>query len=76
MYATPIIYPATLIPERWRWMLALNPLTGLVDGFRAAFLGKAFDWPAIAASVVIAVAVFAAGVAYFESAERRFADVI
>jgi lipopolysaccharide transport system permease protein len=76
MYATPVIYPTSLVPERWRPLLYLNPMTGLVDGFRSAFLGKPFDGAALAASAAISLALFAAGVAYFERVERRFADVI
>src|SRR5262249_20593372 len=43
MYATPIIYPASLVPAEWRWMLALNPLAGLVEGYRAALFGREWD---------------------------------
>ena len=51
-------------------------MTGLVEGFRAAFLGKPFDAVGLGISFAIAVALFAAGVAYFERVERRFADII
>jgi lipopolysaccharide transport system permease protein len=76
MYVTPIIYPVSLVPERWKWLLYLNPMTGLVEGFRSAFLGKPFDLIGITISFVIAVLAFAVGVAYFEKVERRFADII
>ena len=46
MYITPIIYPVSFIPERWRWMLKLNPMTGIIEGYRHALLGRAMDWPA------------------------------
>lgn len=76
MYITPVIFPVSLVPERWRWLLYLNPMTGLVEGCRSAFLGKPFDLQGLAISFAIAIAVFAIGVAYFEKVERRFADII
>jgi len=76
MYVTPVIFPVSLLPERWQWLLFLNPMTGLVEGFRAAFLGKPFDLVGLGISFAIATAIFLAGVAYFEKVERRFADII
>ena len=76
MYITPVIFPVSLVPERWQWLLYLNPMTGLVEGFRAAFLGKPFDLTGLGISFAIAIAVFLVGVAYFEKVERRFADII
>ena len=76
MYVTPVIFPVSLVPERWRWLLFLNPMTGLVEGFRAAFLGKSFDLHGLGISFTIAVCIFVVGVTYFEKVERRFADII
>jgi lipopolysaccharide transport system permease protein len=76
MYITPVVFPVSLVPQRWQWLLYLNPMTGLVEGFRAAFLGKSFDIGGLLISFAIAVAMFAVGVAYFERVERRFADII
>lgn len=76
MYVTPVIFPVSLVPERWQWLLYLNPMTGLVEGFRAAFLGKAFDLQGLGISFAMAVVIFVIGVAYFEKVERRFADII
>ena len=76
MYVTPVIFPVSLVPERWQWLLYLNPMTGLVEGFRSAFLGKPFDLAGIGISLAIAVVILAIGVAYFERVERRFADII
>jgi lipopolysaccharide transport system permease protein len=76
MYVTPVIFPISLVPERWRWLLYINPMTGLVEGFRSAFLGKPFDLAGLGISFAMAVAIFAVGVAYFERVERRFADII
>jgi lipopolysaccharide transport system permease protein len=76
MYITPVIYPVSLVPERWQWLLYLNPMTGLVEAFRSAFLGKPFDVQGIAVSFGVAIVAFLIGVAYFEKVERRFADII
>lgn len=76
MFATPVVYPSELVPGKWRWVLDCNPMAGLVEGFRAACLGGALDLPAIGRATVVAALVFAAGVAYFEKVERRFADII
>jgi len=76
MYVTPVIFPVSIVPERWQWVLYMNPMTGLVEGFRSAFLGKSFDVSGLAISCGIAAAVFVLGVAYFEKVERRFADII
>jgi lipopolysaccharide transport system permease protein len=76
MYVTPVIFPVSLVPERWRWLLYLNPMTGLVEGFRSAFLARPFDLAGLAISFTVAIAIFSLGVAYFEKVERRFADII
>ena len=76
MFATPVVYPASLVPEKWQWILYLNPMAGLIEGFRSAFLDRPFDLPALGISFTVAVIVFLAGVAYFEKVERRFADII
>ena len=76
MYVTPVIFPVSVVPARWQWVLYLNPMTGLVEGFRSAFLGKPFDLPGLGLSFAMAVIIFAVGVAYFEKVERRFADII
>jgi len=76
MFATPVIYPASLVPERWQSLLYLNPMAGIIEGFRSAFLGNAFHlWP-IGLSLLIAIFLFLSGVLYFEKVERGFADVI
>lgn len=76
MFATPVIYPPTMIPEEFRWILALNPMTGVVDGFRSAFLGKAFDLVALSMSLGTGLTLLFLGVMYFQKVEDRFADVI
>ena len=76
MYVTPVIFPVSLVPERWQWLMYLNPMTGLVEGFRSAFLGKPFDLTGLGISFAIALTLFVIGVAYFEKVERSFADLI
>lgn len=76
MYATPVVFPISLVPERWRWVVWLNPLSGIVGGFRSAFLGQPPDWMALALSVLTSIAIFFASTFYFERVERRFADII
>jgi lipopolysaccharide transport system permease protein len=76
MFVTPIIYPSSLIPTQWRWLVYLNPMSGLIENFRAVFLGRAFDYIGLGISTGIAISLFIVGIAYFEQVERRFADVI
>ena len=76
MFATPIVYPASLFPPEWRWALFVNPMAGLIEGFRSAFLGRPFDGGGLAISAVSAIAIFLVGVFYFAKMERRFADII
>jgi lipopolysaccharide transport system permease protein len=76
MFATPVVYPASLVPEQWRWAFYLNPMAGLVDAFRSAFLGQSLDAGAICISLATGLVLSVAGVAYFERVERRFADVV
>ena len=76
MFVTPVVYPASLVPERWQWLFYLNPMAGLIEGFRAAFLGRPLDVVGLSTSFTVAVAFFLAGVLYFEKVERRFADII
>lgn len=76
MFVTPVIYPTTIVPARWRWLLSLNPMTGLIDGFRGAFLARPFEWSQIGISVAVGIVLFFAGAFYFRRVERQFADVI
>lgn len=76
MFASPVIYPSSLIPGDWRWLFALNPMTGILEGFRTALVGGAFDWIAISLSAAITLAIFVYSVYAFRRMERGFADVI
>lgn len=76
MFVTPVIYPASLVPERWRWVLALNPMAGLVEGSRAALFNKPFAWNYIAYSATFSIAALLYSAFSFRRMERTFADVI
>ena len=77
MFVSPIIYPASFVPERWRWALNLNPLTGIIGGFRAALFGQGdFDWGALAVSAVITLAVVTYSAHAFWRMEEDFADIV
>ncbi len=77
MYASPIAYPVSLIPEKWRLLYSLNPLVGVVEGFRWALLGKESpDFSIMAVSAVVVLVVLLGGLVYFKKMEQTFADVI
>jgi len=81
IYVTPVVYGASLIPERFRFLLALNPMTGVVEGFRWSLLSAGSPQflppgPLTAVSVLITVVVLVSGIVYFRSTEKTFADLI
>jgi lipopolysaccharide transport system permease protein len=76
MFLTPIIYPVSFLPARWRGVLALNPLSGIIQGFRDAVFGRCFDCPGLGLSVSITAALALFAVFVFRRMEREFADVI
>ena len=76
MIASPIFYPANLLSEKWRLVFALNPLTGILDGFRSALFGAPFDWPLIGVSCASLVVLTVLSLFVFKKMEDKFADVI
>jgi lipopolysaccharide transport system permease protein len=76
LYATPVLYSLDIIPERWRLWYAINPMAGMIAGFRAAVLGGPWQPAVIAVSALSALVFFVVGARYFMNVERRFADVI
>ncbi|MBV6495998.1 MAG: hypothetical protein JFAIHJKO_01113 [Pyrinomonadaceae bacterium] len=76
MIASPVFYPASMIPEKWRLVFAVNPMTGILEGFRSAVFGKPFDLPLIGVSVVSLFVIAAISLVVFRSMEDDFADVI
>ena len=75
-FVSPIIYPASILPPRWHWAMALNPMTGIIEGFRSALFARAFDWGAIATSAIVTGVILTYALYYFNRMERDFADVI
>jgi lipopolysaccharide transport system permease protein len=76
MFVTPVIYPASLVPEQWRWVLWLNPLTGVIQGFRTALVGAPFDRTGLAVSAVVTVLLLTYAAYAFRRMERSFADTV
>jgi lipopolysaccharide transport system permease protein len=77
MFASPVLYPASLVPESMRSYYGLNPMAGVIEGFRWAVLGKAApDWSMVAVSLGVVVLLLVGGVMFFRRVERTFADLI
>ena len=77
MFASPVLYPASLVPESFRFYYGLNPMAGVIEGFRWALLGKAPpDWDMVAVSLVVVAFLLVGGVMFFRRVERTFADLI
>ncbi|HSW42536.1 MAG TPA: ABC transporter permease [Patescibacteria group bacterium] len=76
LFASPVVYSSSLIPERWLWLYSLNPMVGVVEGFRWAMLGGTRPDLAMLVSALVAAVIFVVAMVYFERAERTFADVI
>jgi lipopolysaccharide transport system permease protein len=76
MFVTPIIYPLYVVPEKWRLVMYLNPMTGIVEAMRASLQGREFNWLAILFSVVIALIMLPFALRAFRRVENTFADLI
>lgn len=76
MFASPVIYPSGIVPEKWRWVLMINPLTGIIEGFRSALVGGGFDRTAVSVSAAVTVCLFVVSLYVFRRIEETFADVI
>ena len=77
MFASPVVYPASMVPEKYRLIYALNPMTGVIEGFRSVLLGTVtFPTQMILVSTTVSVALFTIGMFYFRQVERHFADII
>jgi len=77
MFASPVAYSVGAVPEKWRLLYSLNPLAGVIEGFRWAMLGKESpDFVVIAVSTITMVALLFSGIVYFKRTERTFADLI
>jgi lipopolysaccharide transport system permease protein len=76
MFSSPIIYPSSLVPQQWRWAYELNPLAGIVEGFRASLLGLDFNWRSLVISAAITIALLVYSTYAFKRLEDEFADVV
>jgi lipopolysaccharide transport system permease protein len=77
LFATPVAYPSSIVPGKWRLIYALNPMVGVVDGFRWALLGKP-DTPGLPLliSVIVVLTLLVGGLHYFRRLEQQFADIV
>ena len=76
MFASPVIYPTSIVPPRWKWLVTINPVAGIIEGFRASLTGSPFDWVHVSISAVITLAVLVCSVYIFRRFEDTFADVV
>jgi lipopolysaccharide transport system permease protein len=77
MYASPIVYPLTMVPKEWQWAYSLNPMVGVIEGFRwAIFGGGDIHYAALGISLVLITLLLVSGLVFFRRMEATFADVI
>ncbi|MGD8522332.1 MAG: ABC transporter permease [Desulfobacterales bacterium] len=77
MFVSPVIYPVSMVGEKYQWLLALNPMGGVISAFRASLLGhQPIDWLLLIISAVIIIILFFSGIFYFKRMEKTFADVV
>ena len=76
MFISPVFYPSSLFPEKWRWIIAFNPLTGILEGLRASLFGKPFDFFAVALSIATTILIILIGLSVFRRMEDDFADYV
>lgn len=77
IYITPVIYPVSIFPQKFQWVLYLNPMTGVIETFKSVFLGTGIIiWQNLAISVIVGIVFLILGIWYFIKTEKIFADVI
>lgn len=76
MYLTPIVYPLSLVPNNFIWLYKLNPMVGIIEGYRAAIFNQPFDYGSILWSIISALIVFLLGFWLFKKSEKVFADIV
>ena len=76
MFVSSVILPSSSLPAKYRWILMLNPMSGIIEGYRSALFGFPFDWPAIAVAAILTLFTLFYSVYSFGKAERSFADII
>lgn len=75
MYLSPVVYPVSIVPPKYHWILAINPMAGIIDGYRSAILGRPWNLTTLGVSTASACIIFLFGMYYFRRTERRFADI-
>lgn len=76
MYLTPVVYPLSLVPAKYAWLYKLNPMVGIMEGYRSAIFGYPFEWSIILWAAAVSLSVFLFGFWVFKSSEKSFADVV
>jgi lipopolysaccharide transport system permease protein len=76
LFVSSVILPSSSVPQKWRWILMLNPMSGIIEGYRSALFGLPFDWPALGMASVLTVLVLLYAIYSFGRVERSFADII
>lgn len=76
MFASPIIYPANMVPANWKWAFELNPLTGIIEAFRSSLLGLDFNWRSLVISLSVTLLLLAYSTLAFKRLEDEFADIV
>jgi len=78
LYISPVGFSSSVVPEAWRILYSLNPMVGVIDGFRWSLLGSDVNiyWPGFLISVGLSIFLFVFGIIYFNKTERSFADII
>ncbi len=76
MYATPVIYPSSAIPGKWRWVIQMNPMTAPIESFRALFLGGPIPWSGLGLSAAVTAVLLLLGVLIFNKVEKSFMDTV
>lgn len=76
MYLSPVAYPSSVVPAKWRTIYDLNPFVGIIDGYRSALFGRAFDWKALTMSMIITLGFLTYASRQFQKMEKGFADII
>ena len=76
LFVSPVIYPVSFLPAKFAWLLSLNPMTGIIEAYRAALFGRPFNWSALAISTAITLALLVYSSYSFRRMEKSFADII
>ena len=76
LFVSSVILPSSSVPEKWRWLLLLNPMSAIIEGYRSTLFGLPFDWPALGIASVLTIAVLLYAIYSFGRVERSFADII